>query len=130
MQIRYRLQFLFLFFLSHKTLPVLASAPLLLCAIAPRLCFAHLRLCSSLCAALLCALHLVSAGTQRLVSAGALLSSLVLSLVSALLSAGVLLPSLPALFSSLLRFCLISASATPLTRRVALYTRIAVPNFL
>ena len=66
----------------------------------------------------------VSAGTQRLVSAGALLS-LLSSLVSGLwsplchryapFSAG-------AKFSSMFRFCLISASATPLARRVALYT--------
>ena len=58
------------------------------------------------------ALHLVSAGTQRLLSAGALLS-LVLSLVSALLSAGVLLPSLPALSS---RLCFACASSLPRLR--------------
>ena len=60
-----------------------------------------------------------------LVSAGALLSllsSLIWSLVSALLSAAVLLLSLPALSSRLLRFCLSSASATLMVRRVVLYT--------
>ena len=47
----------FSLFSLHDTLPVLASAPLLLCAFAPRLDSARLLLCSDLISALLSVLH-------------------------------------------------------------------------